>query len=202
MKKKIKLLHFSTDYVFDGAKGYPYSEEDKPTPISSYGKSKFLGEKSILENTKNFLIFRTSGIISRNPNNFIFKIISAAENQKELKIVDDQTTSVNFSGFLAEAVLKILKDNENDEDKSKGIFNLVGPNYGSWYDFAKFTQHLCSLKGINSRFAKTNIIPVNTEEMNFKAKRPKFSHLTSDKIKHSYSLSLPNWERSIEEILS
>ena len=107
-EKKIKLLHFSTDYVFDGAKDNPYSEEDKPNPISSYGKSKFLGEKFILENTENFLIFRTSGIISRNPNNFIFKIISASESQKELKIVDDQTTSLNFSGFLAEAVLKIF----------------------------------------------------------------------------------------------
>ncbi len=201
-KEKIKLLHFSTDYVFDGAKGLPYSEEDKPNPISSYGKSKFLGEKFILENTENFLIFRTSGIISKNQNNFIFKILSASESQKELKIVDDQATSLNFSGFLAEAVLKILKDNENEEDKPKGIFNLVGPNFGSWYDFAKFAQHLCSLKGINSRFAKINIVPVNTEEMNFKARRPKFSHLSSDKIKHFYSLSLPNWEKSIEEILS
>ncbi len=201
-KEKIKLLHFSTDYVFDGAKGLPYSEEDKPNPISSYGKSKFLGEKFILENTENFLIFRTSGIISKNQNNFIFKILSASESQKELKIVDDQATSLNFSGFLAEAVLKILKDNENEEDKPKGIFNLVGPNFGSWYDFAKFAQHLCGLKGINSRFAKINIVPVNTEEMNFKARRPKFSHLSSDKIKHFYSLSLPNWEKSIEEILS
>ena len=146
--------------------------------------------------------FRTSGIISRNLNNFIFKIISASESQKELKIVNDQITSLNFSVFLAEAVLKILKENENKEDKPKGIFNLVGPNSGSWYDFAKFTQRLCSLKGIYSRFAKINIIPVNTEEMNFKAKRPKFSHLSSDKIKNSYSLSLPNWEKSIEEILS
>ena len=103
-KEKIKLLHFSTDYVFDGAKGLPYSEEDKPNPISSYGKSKFLGEKFILENTENFLIFRTSGIISRSPNNFIFKIMSASESKKELKIVDDQATSLNFSGFLAEAV--------------------------------------------------------------------------------------------------
>ena len=201
-EKKIKLLHFSTDYVFDGAKGLPYSEEDKPNPISSYGKSKFLGEKFILENTENFLIFRTSGIISRSPNSFIFKIMSASESQKELKIVDDQATSLNFSGFLAEAVLKILKDNENEEDKSKGIFNLVGPNFGYWYDFAKFAQHLCNLKGINSRFAKINIVPVNTEEMNFKARRPKFSHLSSDKIKHFYSLSLPNWEKSIEEILN
>ena len=201
-EKKIKLFHFSTDYVFDGTKGYPYSEGDEPNPISSYGKSKLLGEKFILDNTDNFLIFRTSGIISRNPNNFILKIISASESQNELKIVDDQTTSLNFSGFLAEAILKILKDEENEEDKFKGIFNLVGPNYGSWYDFAKFSQHLCSLKGINSRFAKINIVPVNTEEMNFKAKRPKYSHLSSDKIHDSFSLSLPNWEKSIEEILS
>ena len=201
-EKKIKLFHFSTDYVFDGAKGHPYSEEDKPNPISSYGKSKFLGEKFILENTENFLIFRTSGIISRNPNNFIFEIMSASKSQKELKIVDDQATSLNFSGFLAEAILKILKDIENGKDKSKGIFNLVGPNFGSWYDFAKFAQHLCNVKEINSRFAKINIVPVNTEEMNFKAKRPKFSHLSSDKIKNFYSLSLPNWKKSIEEILS
>lgn len=201
-KKKIKLLHFSTDYVFDGAKDHPYSEEDKPNPISSYGKSKLLGEKFIQENTEDFLIFRTSGIISKNPNNFIFKIISASKSQKELKIVDDQTTSLNFSGFLAEAILKILKDNENEEEKPMGIYNLVGRNFGSWYDFAKFTQHLSNLKGINSRFAKINIVPVKTEEMNFKAKRPKFSHLSSDKIKNLYSLSLPNWEKSVEEILS
>ena len=201
-EKKIKLFHFSTDYVFDGAKGHPYSEEDTPNPISSYGKSKFLGEKFILENTENFLIFRTSGIISRNPNNFIFEIMSASKSQKELKIVNDQATSLNFSGFLAEAILKILKDIENGKDKSKGIFNLVGPNFGSWYDFAKFAQHLCNVKEINSRFAKINIVPVNTEEMNFKAKRPKFSHLSSDKIKNFYSLSLPNWKKSIEEILS
>ncbi len=201
-EKKITLFHFSTDYVFDGEKVHPYSEEDKPNPISSYGKSKFLGEKLIQENTENFLIFRTSGIISRNPNNFIFKIISASESQQELKIVNDQKTSLNFSGFLADAVLKIIKDNENEEDNPKGILNLVGPNFGSWYDFAKFAQDLCIRKGINSRFTKINIIPVNTEEMNFKAKRPRFSHLSSDKIKKSYSLSLPNWKKSIEEILS
>ena len=200
-EKKIKLFHFSTDYVFDGEKDHPYSEEDTPNPISSYGKSKFLGEKLIQENTENFFIFRTSGIISRSPNNFIYKILSASESQQELKIVNDQTTSLNFSGFLADAVLKILIDNENEEDKPKGIFNLVGPNFGSWYDFAKFTQHLCILRGIYSRFANINIVPVNTEEMNFKAKRPRFSHLSSDKIKSSYSLSLPNWKKSIEEIL-
>jgi len=201
-EEKIKLFHFSTDYVFDGKSDRPYSEEDIPNPLSSYGKSKYLGEKFIQENTENFLIFRTSGIISRNQNNFIFKIMSAAESQKELKIVDDQITSINFSGFLADAVLKILKDNENEEDKPRGIFNLVGSNFGSWYDFAKFTQDLCNLKRINSRFAKTNIVPVSTEEMNFKAERPRFSHLSSDKIKNSFSLSLPNWKKSIEEIFS
>ncbi len=201
-EKKIKLLHFSTDYVFDGTKGNPYFEEDKPNPISSYGKSKFLGEKFIQENTENFLIFRTSGIISRNPNNFISKIISASQSQKELKIVDDQSTSLNFSGFLAEAVLKILKDNENEGDMARGIFNLVGPHFGSWYDFAKYTQYLCGLRGIESRFATINIVPVNTEEMSFKAKRPRFSHLSSDKIKKSFSISLPNWKKSIEEIFS
>ena len=128
--------------------------------------------------------------------------MSASESQKELKIVDDQTTSLNFSDFLAGAILKILKDNENEKEKLEGIFNLVGRNSGSWYDFAKYTQYLCNLKGINSRFSKINIVPVNTEEMNFRAKRPRFSHLSSDKIEDYFSLSLPNWKKSIEEVLS
>jgi len=202
-EKKIKLFHFSSDYVFDGKKDQPYSEEDVPNPISIYGKSKLLGEKLIQENTEDFLIFRTSGIISKNPNNFIYKIISASEIQDELKIVSDQKTSLNFSGFLADAVLKIINLIEvKEEDNLKGVFNLVGPSYGSWYEFAKFAQELSELKGINSKFSKINIVPVSTDEMNFKAQRPRFSHLSSDKLKKVLSLSLPNWKKSIEAILN
>jgi dTDP-4-dehydrorhamnose reductase len=202
-EKQLKLFHFSTDYVFDGKKDQPYSEEDIPNPLSIYGKSKLLGEKLIQENTEDFLIFRTSGIISEDPNNFIYKIILASEMQDELKIVSDQKTSLNFSGFLADAVLKILNIIEAKEEESiKGVFNLVGPSYGSWYEFAKFAQELCEFKGINSKFSKINIVPVSTDEMNFKAQRPRFSHLSSDKLKNVLSLSLPNWKKSIEAILN
>ena len=93
------LLHFSTDYVFDGNKNTPYLEDDTPNPISTYGNSKLLGEKIISDNMKNYIIFRTSGVISNNTNNFINKIMLAAETQKELKIVDDQITSLNHSDF-------------------------------------------------------------------------------------------------------
>ena len=197
----LTLLHFSTDYVFDGNKNTPYLEVDKPNPISTYGKSKLLGEKIISDNMKNYIIFRTSGVISNNTNNFINKIMLAAETQKELKIVDDQITSLNHSDFLAEAINKILSSFEMEKENSLGeIYNLVGPSSGTWFEFSKFAQRICKNRKKQSKFADISIIPVSSEEMNFKANRPKYSHLSSDKIKKEFSLSIPSWEKSILEI--
>ena len=195
------LLHFSTDYVFDGKKNMPYLEEDIPNPISTYGNSKLLGEKIISDNMKNYIIFRTSGVISNNTNNFINKIILAAETQKELRIVDDQITSLNHSDFLAEAINKILSSIKIEKLNSLGeIYNLVGPSSGTWFEFSKYAQRICKNRKKQSKFADISIIPVSSEEMNFKANRPKYSHLSSDKIKKEFSLSIPSWEKSILEI--
>ena len=195
------LLHFSTDYVFDGNKNTPYLEDDTPNPISTYGNSKLLGEKIISDNMKNYIIFRTSGVISNNTNNFINKIILAAETQKELRIVDDQITSLNHSDFLAEAINKILSSIKIEKLNSLGeIYNLVGPSSGTWFEFSKCAQRICKNRKKHSKFADISIIPVSSEEMNFKANRPKYSHLSSDKIRKEFSLSMPSWEKSILEI--
>ena len=196
------LIHFSTDYVFDGKKLTPYQETDNPNPISKYGKSKLLGEKTISENMKNYFIFRTSGVISKNKNNFISKIIAASFTQKELKIVNDQQTSLNHSDFLAEAIVKVLSKIESKHIGPFGeIYNLVGKKSGNWYEFSKFTQRICKEHNKNLKFADIKIIPVSSEEMNFKAERPKYSHLSSDKIKNNLSLTLPDWDKSILKLL-
>ena len=197
----LTLLHFSTDYVFDGNQNTPYLEVDKPNPLSIYGKSKLLGEKIISDNMENYMIFRTSGVISNNTNNFINKIMLAAETQKELRIVHDQITSLNHSDFLAQAIHKIIFSLEKERVNSLGeIYNLVGPSSGTWFEFSQFAQSICKHRNKPSKFADISIIPVTSEEMNFKANRPKYSHLSSDKIKKEFSLSIPNWEKSILEI--
>tara|TARA_B100001121_G_scaffold39447_1_gene33744 strand:- start:1545 stop:2447 length:903 start_codon:yes stop_codon:yes gene_type:complete len=197
----LTLLHFSTDYVFDGNKNMPYHEDDKPNPISIYGNSKLLGEKIISNNMKNYMIFRTSGVISKNTNNFINKIMLAAETQKELRIVDDQVTSLNHSNFIAEAIYKILSSVKTERVNSLGeIYNLVGPSSGTWFEFSKFAQKICRHRKKKSKFADISIIPVTSEEMSFKANRPKYSHLSSDKIEKEFSLTIPSWEKSILEI--
>ena len=151
---------------------------------------------------KNYLIFRTSGVISKNKNNFISKIIAASSIQKELKIVNDQETSLNHSDFLAEAIVKVLSKIESNHIGPFGeIYNLVGEKSGNWYEFSKFTQRICKEHRKNLKFADTKIIPVSSEEMNFKAERPKYSHLSSDKIKNNLSLTLPDWDRSILKLL-
>ena len=196
------LIHFSTDYVFDGKKLAPYRETDNPNPISKYGNSKLLGEKTISENMTNYLIFRTSGVISKNKNNFINKIIAASSFQKELKIVNDQETSLNHSDFLAEAIVKVLSKIESKHIGLFGeIYNLVGKKSGNWYEFSKFTQRICKEHNKNLKIADIKIIPVSSEEMNFKAERPKYSHLSSDKIKNNLSLTLPDWDKSILKLL-
>lgn len=198
----LTLIHFSTDYVFDGNTNKPYRENDKPNPISKYGKSKLLGEKIISENMKNYMIFRTSGVISKNSNNFINKIITAADTEKELKIVHDQMTSLNHSDFLADAIYKVLSKIEDGYKNSSGeIYNLVGKDAGTWYEFSKFAQKMFRNQKKEDKFVNVDIIPVSSEEMHFKAKRPKYSHLSSDKIKKDFSYSMPSWKESILEFL-
>ena len=135
-------------------------------------------------------------------NNFISKIIAASFIQKELKIVNDQETSLNHSDFLAEAIVKVLSKIESKHIGPFGeIYNLVGKKSGNWYEFSKFTQRICKEHNKNLKFADIKIIPVSSEEMNFKAERPKYSHLSSDKIENNLSLTLPDWDKSILKLL-
>jgi dTDP-4-dehydrorhamnose reductase len=107
----VVLVHFSTDYVFDGKKNLPYLETDFPNPLSIYGKSKLEGEKFVEENCSKFFIIRTSGVISKNEDNFISKIKKFSEKQKKLSVINDQITSINFSAYISRNHLNDAKKN-------------------------------------------------------------------------------------------
>ena len=197
------LVHFSTDYVFDGKKNMPYTETKTPNPLSIYGKSKLEGEQFVEKNCSKFLILRTSGVISKNNDNFVSKIKKLSKTKKELSVINDQITAVNFSSYIAEATSKILrKIEDNTENENRwGIYHMSGRESGSWFDFACHAQKINALSDPKSSFSQIKILPISSIEFNQKAKRPNYSFLTSDKLKNDFGISLPDWEKSISEVI-
>lgn len=197
------LVHFSTDYVFDGKKNTPYTEIEIPNPLSIYGKSKLEGEQFVEKNCSKFLILRTSGVISKNNDNFVSKIKKLSKTKKELSVINDQITAVNFASYIAEATSKILrKIEDNTENENRwGIYHMSGRESGSWFDFACHAQKINALSDPKSSFSQIKILPISSIEFNQKAKRPNYSFLTSDKLKNDFGISLPNWEKSISEVI-
>ncbi len=196
------LVHFSTDYVFDGKKNTPYTETETPNPLSIYGKSKLEGEQFVEKNCSKFLILRTSGVISKNNDNFVSKIKKLSKTKKELSVINDQITAVNYASYISEATSRILKKIEdNTENENRwGTYHMSGGESGSWFDFAKYAQKINALSCPNSSFSQIKILPVSSIEFSQKAKRPNYSFLTSDKLKNDFGISLPNWEKSIFEV--
>jgi len=200
----VVLVHFSTDYVFDGQKNSPYLETDSPNPLSVYGESKLEGEKFVEKNCSKFFIIRTSGVISKNEDNFISKIKKFSEKQKKLSVINDQITSINFSAYISRNTSMMLKKIEdNIENESRwGTYHMSGDKPGSWFDFANYAQKLSKLNDPNSIFSKSIIESISSIEFNQKAKRPNYSFLSSDKLKKEFGLKLPNWEESIKEVIT
>ena len=199
----VVLVHFSTDYVFDGQKNSPYLETDSPNPLSVYGESKLEGEKFVEKNCSKFFIIRTSGVISKNEDNFISKIKKFSEKQKKLSVINDQISSINFSAYISRNTSMMLKKIEdNIENESRwGTYHMSGDKPGSWFDFANYAQKLSKLNDPNSIFSKSIIESISSIEFNQKAKRPNYSFLSSDKLKKEFGLKLPNWEESIKEVI-
>ena len=200
----VVLVHFSTDYVFDGQKNSPYLETDSPNPLSVYGESKLEGEKFVEKNCSKFFIIRTSGVISKNQDNFISKIKKFSEKQKKLSVINDQITSINFSAYISRSTSMMLKKIEdNIENESRwGTYHMSGDKPGSWFDFANYAQKLSKLNDPDSVFSKSIIESISSIEFNQKAKRPNYSFLSSDKLKKEFGLKLPNWEESIKEVIT
>ena len=200
----VVLVHFSTDYIFDGQKKTPYLETDSPNPLSVYGESKLEGERFIEENCSKFFIIRTSGVISRNEDNFISKIKKFSEKQKKLFVINDQITSINYSAYVSRntaIMLKKIEDNIENESRW-GTYHMCGDKLGSWFDFANYAKKVSKLNNPDSVFSKSIIEPISSSEFNQKAKRPNYSFLSSDKLKKEFELNLPNWKESIKEVIT
>jgi len=182
-----KLIHISTDFVFDGSKNEPYNETDLPSPKGVYGQTKLDGEIAIQEVFDAYFIIRTSWVYSQFGNNFMKTMLRLASERKSLSIVNDQIGTPTNAIDLANAILKIVESKTNNQ---YGIYNFSNEGQCSWFDFAK--------KIFEINLVKIDLTPIPTTEFPTPAERPKYSVLDKTKIKTNFGIQIKPWEESIE----
>ncbi len=190
-KFSTKLIHISTDYVFDGRNYRPYKEDDVPNPLSVYAKSKFEGENRILE-FNNSIIIRTSWLYSSSGNNFVRTMLKLGKEKKELRVVYDQIGSPTYAADLADAILRIVYSSINNEKSYiPGIYHYSNEGVCSWFDLA---VEIFRIAGIKCR-----VYPIESKEYPLPAKRPLYCVMNKDKIKLTYNLKIPHWKDSLDK---
>lgn len=186
----VKLIHISTDFVFDGSQNVPYRETDPTAALGEYGKSKLQGEHMAL-NHKETVVVRTSWVYSLDGHNFLNTMLRLGKERDSLRVVYDQVGTPTLTDDLAGAILKVALD---DQLGSKyGIYHYSNEGVASWYDFAKAIMQLAELD--------CHIDPVLTSEYPTPAKRPPYSVLHKEKIKNAFGLEIPHWRESLEKCL-
>lgn len=190
------LVHYSTDYVFDGTKTTPYTENDLPNPMNVYGKTKLLGEQAVESVGGRFLILRISWIYGLRGRNFLLTILRLSKEKKELKVVNDQIGAPTWSWEVANATANMLIRNEKYDYKS-GIYHLSAAGETSWYGFTKAILAKVSDAG----HQVPDLQPVTTAQFPVKAKRPAYSVLSNVKANRELDLVLPDWDKSLTKAL-
>lgn len=184
-----KIIHISTDYVFDGTNYRPYSESDKVNPISQYGTTKRKGETSLLALSPEAIIIRTAWLYSSFGHNFLKVMLEKANTQQDLKVVCDQIGTPTYARDLAAAIVKVIQSHQ----WVPGIYHFTNEGAASWYDFAKA---IFRIAGINKK-----VIPIPTEDYPTAAKRPSYSILDRSRIKATYGVEIPHWEESLSDCI-
>jgi len=212
------LVHFSTDYVFDGNNQTPYLETDRPVPLSVYGRSKFAGEESIIESGHNrYFIIRTSWLYGPGGGNFVETIVRLAKEREELRVIDDQIGSPTYTGDLAQAALNLL-DLEIAVDREElplpgtdcsapvnhsspyGIYHFSNDGVCSWHGFAEAI--VAAARNAGEPIVMQTTTPIAAAEYPMPASRPAYSVLNTDKYHKATGAAIPGWQDSLEYYFS
>jgi dTDP-4-dehydrorhamnose reductase len=183
------LVHYSTDYVFDGEKGAPYLEEDPPRPLSVYGESKLAGERAVRDSGCRHLILRTSWIYSGTGRNFLLTILRRAREGEELRVVDDQLGAPTSAHSVAEATAALLRSAE-----AHGTFHMTAGGETSWHGFA---GEIAACAGLSPRMTA-----IRSAEFARPARRPRDSRLDSGKLRSAFGIRLPEWREDLRACLA
>jgi dTDP-4-dehydrorhamnose reductase len=195
------LVHYSTDYVFDGIKASPYLETDQTNPLSVYGASKLAGEQAIIQADCAHLILRTTWVYGDRGKNFLLTILRLAAEKTELKIVADQIGAPTWSRAIAEATTQVITQCRHDRTSVKGLYNLSAAGKTSWHGFA--TEIIDRARSINPdlQLAIEQILPIPTTDYPTPAQRPTNSVLDSSKLLKDFGVQLPDWQVSLGQCM-
>ena len=183
------IIHISTDYVFDGTNNIPYTEQDKPNPVTIYGKSKIEGEQYVCESCKQHIIIRTAWVYSSYGKNFVKTMIKLGKEKPNLGVIFDQVGSPTYARDLAKTIITIV-----NQGIIPGIYNFSNEGVISWYDFTKNIHQLANI-------TSCKVAPIHTADYPTLAQRPHFSVLDKTKIKNTYNIEIPYWRDSLEECI-
>jgi dTDP-4-dehydrorhamnose reductase len=197
----IPIIHFSTDYVFDGLKHEPYLETDEVNPQSVYGQTKWQGEEALRQNKKH-IIFRTSWVFSSHGQNFLKTIMKLIQEKTSLNVVSDQIGTPTSSEALADVTYKIVETIFNDPHfKDFGTYHMTLDGEANWYRYACFITDEAKRLGLQTLMTSKDIKPISSDAYPTLAKRPMNSRLDTTKIKKIFMLELPHWEVEVKRIL-
>lgn len=191
---KAKIIHVSTDYVFDGKGKHPYKETDATNPQSVYGKSKRAGEEILMKNCKESIILRTAWLYSSFGNNFVKTMIRLGKEREALNVVSDQTGTPTYAADLAKAIMDIIVFSEEHQIFPAGIYHYSNEGICSWYDF---TLKIHEMAGITT----CQVSPITTDQYPTRATRPMYSVLDKKKIKETFGIEIPEWKESLKNCI-
>ena len=208
------LLHFSTDYVFDGSKKTPYVETDPPNPLNAYGRTKLAGEEAIRNSGVAHLIFRTSWVYATHGRNFLLTILRLATEREELRVVADQVGAPTCALDLAEAATRIVADMIAGDKRpfafaeATGTYHMTAAGQTTWSEFAnaileearRTPQDLTWLASATKGrpLIARRVVPISTEEFPLPARRPANSVLSNARLKQAFGVELPDWRTQLE----
>ncbi|KHT39458.1 dTDP-4-dehydrorhamnose reductase [Pectobacterium brasiliense] len=192
-KQGIRLVHVSTDYVFDGNATEPYSEDSATNPLSVYGKTKLAGEQAVTQAAPEAIIVRTAWVFSEYGNNFVKTMLRLAKERDTLSVVNDQRGCPTYAGDLAQAIISLLEKNAEG-----GIYHYCGDKEVSWYEFAKAIFSVAEQKAVLNKTPA--LTPITTAQYPTPAHRPAYSTLTGGKIQ-ALGIPLSDWQRALNKTI-
>lgn len=193
------VVHYSTDYVFNGKGSLPWKESDTTDPINAYGNSKLLGEHALVASGCKYLIFRTSWVYAARGNNFIRTMLRLAKEKEELRVVNDQFGAPTGAELIADVTAFAI---HQAQDISSGIYHLAASGETTWYEYANYIFELAREQGSNIKISPDGVIPTSTQQFSTPAIRPTNSRLNCTKLTEQFSLALPNWRLGVKRALS
>lgn len=199
----IPVFHYSTDYVFDGSKASPYTEEDDTSPLSIYGQSKQLGEARLRAATPRHLIMRTSWVFGMHGQNFAKTMLRLAQEREELRVVSDQVGAPTPASLLADLTAHLVRQFQTagHDDFPFGLYHVSAGGETSWHGYARHVLEQATIRGYALKVAPDQVMPISTDAYPTRARRPGNSRLDTSKFRRTFGLQLPSWQQGLNHTL-